>query len=105
MIREDTCYTDGSTMSKKESEKGSEKPLAKSVLTKLAQIAEPTRSIYAERLRELRPTARDALQLLSVWEGKRAELALTQPLSDIERKNPKILEAKAAALARRATGE
>ena len=40
--------------------------------------------------------------LLSVWEGKRAELALTQPLSDRERSNPKTLEAKAAALARQA---
>jgi hypothetical protein len=80
----------------------SERPLAKTVLAKLVQIGEPTRSIYAERLRELKPNAREAIQLLSVWEGKRAELALTQPLSDRERSNPKTLEAKAAALARRA---
>ena len=92
-------------MSKAESAKGSEKPLAKNVLAKLGQIAEPTRSIYAERLRELRPNAREALQLLSGWEGKRAELALTQPLSDRERTNPKVLEAKAAALTRRAMEE
>jgi hypothetical protein len=92
-------------MAKAESVKGSEKPLAKIILAKLAQIAEPTRSIYAERLRELRPIARDAIQLLSIWEGKRAEMALTQPLSNSDRTNPKILEAKAAALARRAMGE
>jgi hypothetical protein len=92
-------------MSKAELIKGSEKPLAKSVLAKLGQIAEPTRSIYSERLRELRPTARKALQLLSGWEGKRAELAITQPLSDQERANPKILEAKAATLSRRAMDE
>ena len=89
-------------MSKAESVKGSGKPLAKSVLAKLGQIAEPNRSIYSERLRELSPTAREALQLLSGWEGKRAELALTQPLSDRERTNPKTLEAKAVALTRRA---
>ena len=41
-------------------------------------------------------------ELLSGWEGKRAELALTQPLSERERRNPKTLEAKAADLARRA---
>ena len=87
-----------SKTSKAASVKAPEKPLAKSVLAKLTQIAEPTRSIYSERLRELKPIAREALQLLSVWEGKRAELVLTQPLSDGERTNPKILEAKAAAL-------
>jgi hypothetical protein len=76
--------------------------LAKTVLQKLGQLGEPTRSIYAERLRELKPNAREALQLLNGWEGKRAELALTQPLSDRERSNPKALEAKAAALARQA---
>ena len=91
-----------STTSKTESVKGPEKPLAKSVLAKLNQIAEPSRSIYAEHLRELRPTAREAIQLLSGWEGKRAELALTQPLSDRERTNPNALEAKAVALTRRA---
>jgi hypothetical protein len=80
----------------------SERPLAKTVLAKLIQIGEPTRSIYAERLRELKTNAREALQLPSGWEGKRAELALTQPLSDRERSNPKTLEAKAAALARQA---
>jgi len=68
----------------------------------LIQIGAPTRSIYAARLRELRPNVREALQLLNRWEGKRAELALTQPLSDRERSNPKTLEAKAAALARHA---
>jgi hypothetical protein len=68
-------------MSKTKSVERSERPLAKTVLAKLIQIGEPTRSIYAERLRELKPNAREALQLLSVWEGKRAELALTQPLS------------------------
>jgi hypothetical protein len=78
-------------MSKPKSVERSERPLAKTVLAKLVQIGEPTRSIYAERLRELKPNAREALQLLSVWEGKRAELALTQPLSE-----------KAAALARQA---
>ena len=76
--------------------------MAKTVLQKLGQLGEPTRSIYAERLRELKPNAQEALQLLSGWEGKRAELALTQPLSDRERSNPKTLEAKAAALARQA---
>ena len=80
----------------------SEKPLAKTVLAKLDQIGEPTRSIYAERLRELKSNAQEALQLLTGWEGKRAELALTQPLSERERSNPKTLEAKAAALARQA---
>ena len=94
-----------SIVSKTESSNGPEKPLAKSILAKLGRIAESTRSIYTERLRELRPTAREALQLLSGWEGKRAELALTQPLSDSERTNPKILEAKAAALTRRAMEE
>jgi hypothetical protein len=89
-------------MSNAKSVERSEKPLAKSVLAKLSQIGEPTRSIYAERLRELKPNVREALQLLSGWEGKRAELALTQPLSVRERSNPKTLEAKAAALARRA---
>lgn len=79
-----------------------ERPLAKTVLAKLDQIGEPTRSIYAERLRELKPNAQEALQLLTGWEGKRAELALTQPLSERERSNPKTLEAKAAALARQA---
>jgi hypothetical protein len=89
-------------MSKTKSVERSERPLAKTVLAKLIQITEPTRSIYDERLRELKPNAREALQLLSVWEGKRAELALTQPLSERERINPKTLEAKAAALAREA---
>jgi hypothetical protein len=87
-------------MSKTKSVERSERPLAKTVLAKLIQIGEPTRSIYAERLRELKPNARDALQLLSGWEGKRAELALTRPLSERERSNPKTLKAKAAALAR-----
>jgi len=90
-------------MSKTKSVERSERPLAKTVLAKLIQIGEPTRSIYAERLRELKPNVREALQLLSGWEGKRAELALTQPLSERERSNPKTLEAKAAALARAAT--
>ena len=89
-------------MSKAKPVERSERPLVKTVLAKLVQIGEPTRSIYAERLRELRPNVREALQLLSRWEGKRAELALTQPLSDRERSNPKTLEAKAAALAREA---
>ena len=89
-------------MSKTKSVERSERPLAKTVLAKLIQIGEPTRSIYAERLRELKPNAREALQLLSGWEGKRAELALTQPLIERERSNPKTLEAKAAALARQA---
>jgi hypothetical protein len=89
-------------MSKTKSVERSERPLAKTVLAKLCQIGEPTRSIYAERLRELKPNVREALQLLSGWEGKRAELALTQPLSERERSNPKTLEAKAAALARQA---
>jgi hypothetical protein len=89
-------------MSKTKSVERSERPLAKTVLAKLSQIGEPTRSIYAERLRELKPNARDALQLLSGWEGKRAELALTRPLSERERSNPKTLEAKAAALTREA---
>jgi hypothetical protein len=89
-------------MSKAKSVERSERPLAKGVVARLNQIAEPTRSIYAERLRELKPNVREALQLLSGWEGKRAELALTQPLSERERSNPKTLEAKAAALARQA---
>jgi hypothetical protein len=89
-------------MSKTKSVERSERPLAKTVLAKLIQIGEPTRSIYAERLRELKSIAREAFELLSGWEGKRAELALTQPLSDPERSNPKTLEAKAAALARQA---
>ena len=89
-------------MSKTKSVERSEKPVAKAVLAKLIQIGEPTRSIYAERLRELKPNVREALQLLSRWEGKRAELALTQPLSERERSNPKTLEAKAATLARQA---
>ena len=89
-------------MSKAKSVERSGRPLAKTVLAKINQIGEPTRSIYAERLRELKPNARDALQLLSGWEGKRAELALTQPLSERERSNPKTLEAKAATLARQA---
>jgi len=89
-------------MSKTKSVERSEVPLAKTVLAKLIQIGEPTRSIYAERLRELKPTVREALQLLSGWEGKRAELALTQPLSERERSNAKTLDAKAAALARQA---
>ena len=89
-------------MSRPKSPERSEKPLAKTVLAKLSQIAEPTRSIYAERLRELKPNAREALDLLSGWEGKRAELALTQPVTERERKNPKTLEAMAVALARHA---
>ncbi len=89
-------------MSKTKSVERSERPLAKTVLAKLTQIGEPTRSIYAERLRELKPNAQEALQLLSGWEGKRAELALTQPLSERERSTPKTLEARAAALARQA---
>ena len=89
-------------MSKTKISPASERPIAKTVLAKLIQIGEPTRSIYAERLSELKSNARGALQLLSVWEGKRAELALTQPLSERERKNPKMLEARAAALARQA---
>jgi hypothetical protein len=89
-------------MSKTKSVEPSERPLAKTVLAKLIQIGEPTRSIYAERLRELKSNAREALELLSGWEGKRAELALTQPLSERERRNPKTLEAKAADLARQA---
>jgi len=89
-------------MSKAKSVERSERPLAKTVLAKINQIGEPTRSIYAARLRELKPNVREALQLLSRWEGKRAELALTQPLSERERSNPKTLEAGAAALARRA---
>lgn len=89
-------------MSKTKSVERSERPLAKTVLAKLIQIGEPTRSIYAERLRELKPNVCESLQLLSGWEGKRAELALTQPLSERERRNPKTLEAKAAALARQA---
>jgi hypothetical protein len=89
-------------MSKTKSIERLERPLAKTVLAKLIQIGEPTRSIYAERLRELKPNVREALQLVSGWEGKRAELALTQPLSEHERNNPKTLDAKAAALARQA---
>jgi len=89
-------------MSKAKSVERSERPLAKTVLAKINQIGEPTRSIYAARLRELKPNVREALQLLSRWEGKRAELALTQPLSERERSNPKTLEAKAATLARQA---
>ena len=57
---------------------------------------------YAASLREHEPKVREALQLLSGWEGKRAELALTEPLSERERSNPKTLDAKAAALARQA---
>jgi hypothetical protein len=64
-------------MSKTKSVERSERPLAKTVLAKLIQIGEPTRSIYAERLRELKSIAREAFELLSGWEGKRAELALT----------------------------
>jgi hypothetical protein len=89
-------------MSKTKISQASEKPIAKTVLAKLIQIGEPTRSLYAERLRELKSNAREAVELLSGWEGKRAELALTQPLSERERTNPKTLEAKAAALARQA---
>ena len=89
-------------MSKTKPVERSERILAKTVVSKLVRIGEPTRSIYAERLRELKPNAREALQLLSVWEGKRAELALTHPLSERERGNPKTLEARAATLARQA---
>jgi hypothetical protein len=92
-------------MRKAKSTERSEKPLAKTVLAKLNQISEPTRSIYAERLGELKPNARAALLLLSQWEGKRAELALTQRLSDLEGRDPKKLEVKAAALARRAIAD
>jgi hypothetical protein len=56
-------------MSKTKSVERSERPLAKSVLAKLIKIGEPTRSIYAERLRELKSNAREALKLLSGWEG------------------------------------
>src|ERR1017187_3734526 len=73
-------------MSKTKSVERSERPLAKTVLAKLTQIGEPTRSIYAERLRELKPNAQEALQLLS---GR-------------ERSNQKTLEARPAALARQA---
>ena len=89
-------------MSKTKISRASERPIARTVLAKLIQIGEPTRSIYAERLRELKSNAREAVELLSGWEGKRAELALTQPLSEHERRNPKTLEAKAAVLARHA---
>jgi hypothetical protein len=89
-------------MSKTKSIERLVRPLAKTVLAKLIQIGEPARSIYAERLRELKPNVREALQLLSGWEGRRAELALTQPLSESERKSPKTLKEKAAALARQA---
>jgi hypothetical protein len=89
-------------MSKTKSGERSENSLAKAVLARLNQIGEPTRSIYAARLRELKPNVREAIELLSGWEGKRAELALTQPLSERERSNPKTLEAKAADLAREA---
>ena len=75
-------------MSKTKSVERSEVPLAKTILAKLIQIGEPTRSTYAERLRELKPKALLALQLLSEREGKREELALTQPLSERERENP-----------------
>jgi hypothetical protein len=77
-------------MSKTKSVERSERPLVKTVLAKLTQIGEPTRSIYAERLRELKPNAQEALQLLSGWEDKRAELALTQPLSEREPNNPTL---------------
>jgi hypothetical protein len=97
-----TWHSEYQGMSKTKSVERSERPLAKTVLAKLIQIGEPTRSIYAERLRELKSNARDALRLLSGWEGKRAELALTQPLIERERGNPKTLEAKAATLAREA---
>ena len=93
-----SCFS----MSKAKSVERSERPLAKGVVAKLNQIGEPTRSIYAARLGELKPKVREALQLLSKWEGKRAELALTHPLSERERSNPKTLEAKAASLARQA---
>jgi len=89
-------------MSKAKSVERSENSLAKAVVAKLNQIGELTRSIYAARLGELKPNVREAIQLLSGWEGKRAELALTHPLSERERSNPKTLEAKAAALAREA---
>ena len=79
-----------------------EKVLPKSVLAKLDHISEPTRSIFGERLRELRPkNAREALQMLNMWEGMLAELALKEPLNERERKDPRALEAKAIALARR----
>jgi hypothetical protein len=85
------------------SDKSPEKPLPKSALAKLAYISEPARSVYVARLRQLKPkNAREAIQLLSEWEGARAELALTERLNEGERKNPKVLEAKAIALAERA---
>lgn len=85
-----------------DSENRPEKALPKSVLAKLTQIGEPTRSIFGQRLRELKPkNAREALQRLNTWEGLLAELALTEPLNERERKDQKALEAKAAALARR----
>jgi hypothetical protein len=57
-------------MSKTKSVERSERPLAKTVLAKLIQIGEPTRSIYAERLRELKSNAREALELLSGMGGQ-----------------------------------
>jgi hypothetical protein len=83
-----------------------EKALPKSLLAKLAYIDEPARSVYVAQLRELKPkNAREAIQLLSEWEGARAELALTERLNEGERKNPRALEAKAISLARRATSK
>jgi hypothetical protein len=86
-----------------DSDKSLEKALPKSVLAKLAYIGEPARSVYAARLRELKPkNAREAIQLLSEWEDTRAKLALTERLDEGERKNPKAREAKAITPARRA---
>ena len=85
-----TWHSKYERMSKTKSVERSERPLVKTVLAKLTQIGEPTRSIYAERLRELKPNAQEALQLLSGWEDKRAELALTQPLSEREPNNPTL---------------
>jgi len=75
-----------------------DKPLAKSVLQRLQQIGEPVRSIYTERLRELKSNAREAIELLSGWEGKRAELALTQPLSDRDAQIRKLLKSRGSLL-------
>jgi len=91
-------------MPEKETDKSVRRPLAKTVLAKLAQVSEPTRNIYADRLDELKPkNATEALRLLSEWEGRRAELALTERLDERERKDAKSLEARVISLARRAS--
>jgi hypothetical protein len=59
-----------------------EKPLAKTVLAKLIQIGEPTRSIYAERLRELKPNARGS----SATERQRDMAAPNADTGPLERK-------------------